>query len=85
MAIDSARKRKSMLKVAGGFIPVLAFEPSGTVDAQARATLLSLYGGNAFDVPVVSTGTAYNIYGPTGRTIVKKMAFEPTDIRHDNP
>ena len=85
MALDSARERKSMLKRSSGPIPNLVFEPSGTVDAQARATMLGLYGGNAFDVPPVITATAHNIRSPVGSAIAKKMAFEITDIARDEP
>ena len=85
MAIDSARRRKSMLKWAGGVVPVHVFFPTGTVDAQARATLLGRYGGIAFDVPVIDPDSAMNMAQAQAVTIVKKMAFELTDIRHDSP
>ena len=85
MAVDTARKRKSMLKLAGGSIPNRVFVPTGTVDAQARAVLLGLYGGNALDSPSAPSGTAYSILQQIGRTILRKMAFTLVNIRRDNP
>lgn len=42
MAVDTRAKRLSMLNfVSGGLLP----DPSGTVDAAARATFLRLYSG----------------------------------------
>lgn len=48
MAIDTAEKRFSMM----GFASIGLFAvPTGTVDAEERATFLNLYGGIALDVP----------------------------------
>jgi len=54
MAIDTAMKRFSMLNMASPIAYVRLFEPDGTVDADDRAYLLHLYGGNALDTPVMS-------------------------------
>jgi len=85
MAVDTARKRKSMLKWAGGPIPNRVFVPTGTVDGQARAVLLGLYGGNALDNPSAPSGTAYNILQQVGVTILRKVSFDLIDIRRDDP
>jgi len=85
MAVDTARKRKSMLKLAGGSIPNRVFVPTGTVDAQARAVLLGLYGGNALDNPTAPPSTSFSIVQDVKRTILRKMAFTIPNIRRDNP
>jgi len=62
MAVDTAQKRFSMLN-AGWLPPVILFEPDGTVDADDRAHLLNIYGGNALSgvtAPVFS-GTISDI------------------------
>jgi len=51
MAVDTAAKRYAMLGVANGPIPAIWYEVDGSVDADDRAVLLGLYGGNAFDSP----------------------------------
>jgi len=83
--VDTARERKAMLKWAGGSIPNRVFVPTGTVDAQARAVLLGLYGGNALASPSAPSGTAYSILQQIGRTILQKMAFTLVNIRRDSP
>lgn len=50
MAIDSAMKRFSMLNMAGGVVYPRLFQPDGAVDADDRAFLLRIYGGNALSV-----------------------------------
>jgi hypothetical protein len=49
MAIDTAMKRFSMLNMAGGVAYPRLFQQDGAVDADDRAFLLRVYGGNAFD------------------------------------
>ncbi len=51
MAIDTKAKRMNMLAVASPFAWSYHFEVDGAVDADDRAHLLHLYGGNAFDAP----------------------------------
>ena len=51
MAIDTPMKRFSMLNMAGGAVYPRLFQPDGAVDADDRAFLLRLYGGNPFDAP----------------------------------
>ena len=53
MAIDTAMKRFSMLNMAGGAVYPRLFEPDGAVDADDRAFLLRLYGGNAFSGVII--------------------------------
>ena len=64
MAIDSEAKRWGMLNVASGPGRALVFNPdtSGLV-AIERATVLKLYGGNAFDAAVITP-----VYGWGGRS-----------------
>lgn len=47
MAIDTAMKRFSMLNMASPNPYIRLFEPDGAVDADDRAYLLHIYGGNA--------------------------------------
>ena len=66
MAIDSRQKRFNMLYVASPVLWSPHFEADGTVDADDRAHLLHLYGGNPLDgslPPVVTKGS----YIPTFR------------------
>lgn len=55
MAIDTAMKRFSMLNMATPHVYPRLFEPDGAVDADDRAFLLHLYGGNALEEPVAVT------------------------------
>ena len=48
MAIDTAAKRFAMLNAASGAVYPRLFEVDGAVDADDRAFLLRVYGGNAF-------------------------------------
>lgn len=69
MAVDTRSKRLSMLSFAdGSLLP----DPSGTVGAAARATLLHLYGGvvetaeplvsvAAFTITLVSDGREIDV------------------------
>ena len=58
MAVDTRAKRLSMLNFGGGgLLP----DPSGTVDAAARATLLNLYSGIALFSPAVTFPRQYQI------------------------
>ncbi len=51
MAIDSKAKRMSMLAFASPLAWQHHFEVDGAVDADDRAHLLHLYGGNALSTP----------------------------------
>jgi len=56
MAVDTEAKRWSMLRIAGGTVAGIVFNPTGS-DAETvieRATLLGLYGGIDFDSPVTT-------------------------------
>ena len=57
MAIDTKAKRMSMLSFASPLAWQHHFEGDSAVDADDRAVLLHLYGGNAFDSPVASTAS----------------------------
>lgn len=57
MAIDTKAKRMSMLYVASPVVWGAHFEVDGTVDADDRAHLLHLYGGNALGSPVIPVVT----------------------------
>ena len=69
MALDTAMKRFSMLNMASSVYPLL-FEPDGSVDADDRAFLLRVYGGNALSSAVVSAIQTFAITGrfDTGAT-----------------
>lgn len=56
MAIDTKAKRMSMLSFASPLAWQHHFEVDGAVDADDRAHLLHLYGGNALDAPVEGAG-----------------------------
>lgn len=56
MAIDTKAKRMSMLSFASPLAWQHHFEVDGAVDADDRAHLLHLYGGNAFDAPPTGGG-----------------------------
>lgn len=62
MALDTAMKRYSMLNIASPVPYVRLFEPDGAVDADDRAFLLHLYGGNAFDAPAISSNRPMRRY-----------------------
>jgi len=51
MSIDTKAKRMSMLTFASPIAWQHHFEVDGAVDADDRAHLLHLYGGNALDAP----------------------------------
>ena len=55
MAVDSKAKRMSMLSFASPLAWQHHFEVDGAVDADDRAHLLHLYGGNALDNPSAVT------------------------------
>ena len=85
MAVDTKAKRMNMLAFANILPWHHHFEVDGAVDADDRAHLLGLYGGNALGAPVAVTGTAYSIAQEIGRSIVRKIASDPTNIRGDQP
>ena len=65
MAIDSEAKRWSMLRVAAGPCAAPLFNPDTSgLSFIERATVLRLYGGNAFDASVI---TPVYGWGPRGR------------------
>ncbi len=73
MAVDSRSKRFSMMNFAH-FGPSLSlFEADGAVDADDRAMLLGLYGGNALDSPVVVTGLQGRIITMTELANITKI------------
>ena len=51
MAIDTRQKRQNMLSFASPLAWQHHFEADGAVDADDRAHLLHLYGGNALSGP----------------------------------
>jgi len=51
MSIDTKAKRMSMLTFASPIAWQHHFEVDGSIDADDRAHLLHLYGGNALDAP----------------------------------
>ena len=51
MAIDTAHKRMSMLRIADGVVAALGPPPDGSVDGNDRAFYLDLYGGNTLEAP----------------------------------
>lgn len=55
MAIDTKAKRMNMLTVASPLAWQHHFEVDGAVDADDRAHLLHLYGGNALGAPTATT------------------------------
>ncbi len=85
MAVDTARKRLAMLKVAGGWVPNRVFSPTGTVDSESRAELLGLYGGNDFDGPPALVDTEFNISSEIATTIKRRIGFEIINIGRDFP
>ena len=56
MSIDTKAKRMSMLTFASPIAWQHHFEVDGAVDADDRAHLLHLYGGNALSGPVGAVG-----------------------------
>ena len=56
MSVDTKAKRMSMLSSASPLAWQHHFEVDGAVDADDRAVLLHLYGGNALDNPSPATG-----------------------------
>ena len=65
MAIDSKAKRMNMLSFASPLAWSHHFEVDGAVDADDRAHLLHLYGGNALDNPAeISAGGVNNLFWP---------------------
>jgi len=60
-------KRFSMLNMAGGAVYPRLFEVDGAVDADDRAFLLRLYGGNPFQIPV--------------RIVERRVVLVPLDVR----
>ena len=59
MAIDTKHKRMNMLTFASPLAWQHHFEVDGAVDADDRAHLLHLYGGNALDSPAGTTPLQY--------------------------
>ena len=85
MAIDTKAKRMNMLSVANPIGWHALFEVDGAVDADDRAVLLHIYGGNALDGPVAITESSLSIAATPATTIVRKIASKITDIRGDLP
>jgi len=85
MAIDTKAKRMNMLSVANPIGWHALFEVDGAVDADDRAVLLHIYGGNALGAPVAVTDTSLSIAATPAKTIVRKIASKVTDIRGDLP
>ena len=56
MAIDTTMKRFSMLNMATPHVYPRLFQVDGAIDADDRAFLLHLYGGNAFEAPAAVVG-----------------------------
>lgn len=67
MAIDTAKKRVSMMNMAtdGGSNMVLNFVADGTVAANDRQTMLDCYGGIAWDSPAAG-GARLLLINPPG-------------------
>ncbi len=63
MALDTKAKRMSMLAFCHSGHWHQHFEVDGAVDADDRAVLLHLYGGNAFDAPSAA-GTIHHLHLP---------------------
>ena len=61
MAIDTKFKRMNMLSYANPLAWHHHFEVDGAVDADDRAHLLHLYGGNALSAPGGVTGQLLSI------------------------
>ena len=55
MAVDTKAKRMTMLSVSSPLAWAHHFEIDGAVDADDRAHLLHIYGGNALNNPAPST------------------------------
>jgi hypothetical protein len=74
MAIDTVAKRMSMLTFASPLAWQHHFEVDGAVDADDRAHLLHLYGGNALavPVPVIGIGVAIRLQ-PMHKTLGRMM------------
>lgn len=67
MAIDTEAKRWSMLNVASGPARALVFNPDTSgLAAIERATVLKLYGGNAFDPAVITPVYGWGARGKVG-------------------
>ena len=69
MAIDTKAKRMNMLYVASPVTWVHLFEIDGAVDADDRAHLLHVYGGNALDSPVGGRTTKNTDSHPHGQFV----------------
>lgn len=61
MAIDTKAKRMNMLSFASPLAWGHLFEVDGAVDADDRAHLLHLYGGNALANPTPTTAGAFGL------------------------
>jgi len=85
MAIDTKAKRMNMLSVANPIGWHALFEVDGAVDADDRAVLLHIYGGNALDTPVAVTDSSLSVAATAARTIVRKIASKVTDVYGDLP
>ena len=85
MAIDTKAKRMNMLSVANPIGWHALFEVDGAVDADDRAVLLHIYGGNALDSPVPVTDNPISIAGTSALSIAKNIASRITDIRGNLP
>jgi len=61
MSIDSKAKRMSMLSFASPLAWGHHFEVDGAVDADDRAHLLHIFGGNALNNPAAASGQLLSI------------------------
>jgi len=85
MAVDTAAKRKSMLKFSGGSAAALVFLQGGGIPASDRATLLFLYEGIALDSPVAVSATALSIASTAAQSVVRKIAFKIPNTERSFP
>jgi len=76
MAIDTKAKRMNMLAYANGSLWAHHFEVDGAVDADDRAHLLHLYGGNTLGLPVADTRTGFSVALTVSSTIVKRIVVK---------
>ena len=78
MAIDTKAKRMSMLSFASPLAWQNHFEVDGAVDADDRAHLLHLYGGNALGSPAVTNIRS----GCWAKGEVYKLGYKAGEVYH---
>ena len=86
MAIDSEAKRWGMLNVASGPGRAQVFNPDTSgLSFIERATVLKLYGGNAFDpaviTPVYGWGAGNRIGSKKGRDPFERIGSDVAVVR----